>query len=323
MPKPKVPKRIHATFTHAERSYPGEPRHLALFADANNYNVRMIVWPAHIPALRAMLDQFEQQVEATHRFTVLHDTRVFGSTEPFVAGDIYTGTYKRLSNDTLILYTKERGSVMATDEDVRIEPVEQAQPEQSNDLATITVTIHLVNKVEMTYAEGFAYINKHFPFVATESRPAGIIRHEDGVVTIKLLQVALTGQQRHWLNSDIFSANYIGSYDVDPKPVKPIDEHYGEYLFTFLNDVPVTHISERRWTISAGTVYTGYYYENQVDGSLYIRTYEHDDLTLDPGDVRIEDTPLTIEDMDEIHEDETGTEALYRELQQAKDEMGI
>jgi hypothetical protein len=63
MPKTKVPKRIHSTFTHAEQSYPGEPRHIALFADANNYNVRMIVWPNQIPALRAMLDEFEQQAQ--------------------------------------------------------------------------------------------------------------------------------------------------------------------------------------------------------------------------------------------------------------------
>lgn len=71
------------------------------------------------------------------------------------------------------------------------------------------------------------------------------------------------------------------------QPAKPI-EHRGTFRFTILHDVPMRDFDDAPWTLLAGTICMGNYYEEQIDGSLYIRPREHIDMTLDPGDVRIE-----------------------------------
>jgi hypothetical protein len=78
------------------------------------------------------------------------------------------------------------------------------------------------------------------------------------------------------------------------------------------------------------TITRTYTYEGNIeaeDGQEASAFTEGLESTLDNHDFELETTwevepeqDLTIEDMAEIHEAETGTEALYRELQQAKDE---
>lgn len=58
----KLPPLIHSTFDHAEVD--PEPLHVAIYAEADRYNIRMIVWPDQVPALIAVLEHMQEQIQS-------------------------------------------------------------------------------------------------------------------------------------------------------------------------------------------------------------------------------------------------------------------
>lgn len=65
----KAPKRIHCTFDHAEID--PEPAHIAIYANADQYNIRMILWPAQVEALKAVLEQIQSGTPASQPLSVV------------------------------------------------------------------------------------------------------------------------------------------------------------------------------------------------------------------------------------------------------------
>ena len=65
----KVPKRIHCTFDHAEIG--SEPGSVAIYANADQYNIRMIVWSTQVEALKAFLEQIQNGAISAKSFDVV------------------------------------------------------------------------------------------------------------------------------------------------------------------------------------------------------------------------------------------------------------